>query len=121
VAGVNIVKGIGKAVGMSVIDVLGATGDEFTDYTAKLNAALYALKNDDFVLLHIEATDEASHQLDWRKKVEILEKIDRLILNPLLSYRGELRITVQADHATSSLTGQHLSIPVNVVNYIKNR
>lgn len=121
VAGVNIVKGIGRAAGMSVINVPGATGDEFTNYTAKLNAALNALKNDDFVLLHIEATDEASHQLDWRKKVEILEKIDRLILNPLLAHKGELRITVQADHATSSLTGQHLSIPVNVVNYIKNR
>lgn len=121
VAGVNVVKGIGRSVGMSVIDVPGATGDEFTDYSAKLNATLQALKKDDFVLLHIEATDEASHERAPFKKVRILETIDRLVLSPLLTKRtGVLQITVQGDHATSSLSGKHLSSPVTVINYTKN-
>lgn len=120
VAGVNVVKGIGRAVGMYIIDVPGATGDEFTDYSAKLKAALGELKKEDFVLLHIEAPDEASHERDCQKKVKILEQIDRLVLSPLLTNRtGELRITVQSDHATSSLSGKHLSNPVTVINYIK--
>lgn len=117
VAGVNLVKGIGCALEMKVMDVPGATGDEHTDYSAKLTAALDALENDDFVLLHVEAADEAAHQLDWRKKVEILEQIDSHILAPLLNYKGELHITVQSDHATSSLTGKHLASPVNVVDF----
>ena len=120
VAGVNIVKGIGRALGMTVVDVPGATGDEFTDYAAKLKAVLAALEKDDFVLLHIEATDEASHQLDWQKKVSILEEIDRQILTPLLYRQEQLHITVQSDHATSSLTGHHLNIPVSVVDYNLN-
>lgn len=117
VAGVNVVKGIGCALGMKVTDVPGATGDEHTDYSAKLTAALEALENDDFVLLHIEAADEASHQLDWRKKVEILEQIDSHVLAPLLTCREEFHVTVMADHATSSLTGKHLAVPVEVVDF----
>lgn len=121
VAGANVVKGIGRAIGMSVVDVPGATGDEFTDYAAKLKAALRALKKDDFVLLHIEAPDEASHERDPFKKVRILETIDKSVLKPLLTSRtGGLQITVQADHATSTLSGKHLSNPVRVINYIKS-
>lgn len=117
VAGANVVKGIGHATGMSVTEVAGATADEHTNYTAKLQAALKALENDDFVLLHIEAPDEASHQHDWLKKIRILEDIDSYVLTPLLKYDGNLQITVQADHATSSLTGNHLSTPVNVITF----
>ncbi len=120
VAGVNIVKGIGRAVGMSVPDVPGATGDEYTNYSAKLEAAVRALKQDEFVILHIEAPDEASHERDPHKKVKILEMIDRSLLSPLLNHRtGTLQIIVQADHATSSLSGKHLDNPVTVINYMK--
>ncbi len=120
ISGVNVVKGICSALGMSITDVPGATGDEFTDYYAKLKAAIKALKNVDFVLLHIEAPDEASHERDWKKKVKILEKIDRLVLTPLLNNRIEnLQITIQSDHATSSISGRHLNSPVTVINYFK--
>lgn len=120
IAGVNIVKGIGIAAGMSVMDVPGATGDENTDYTAKYRAATDALKHEDFVLLHVEAPDEAAHQRNWMKKVYILEQIDRYILMPLLHTDGPIHIIVQADHATSSLTGQHMASPVRVINYFKS-
>lgn len=115
IAGVGLVKGIGLACGLNVPDIKGATGDEFTDYKAKLNATLEALENDDFVILHIEAPDEASHQRNPLKKRKILEEIDREILQKIIEKCKGVKVTVQSDHATSSLTGKHLSIPVEVV------
>lgn len=117
IAGVNIMKGIGRAVGMTVVDVDGATGDDRTDYSAKLYAAMKALEKFDFVLLHIEAPDEASHQKDSAKKVHILEEIDRRLLSPLLNQKINMDVTVQSDHVTSSLSGQHLDWPVEVIQY----
>lgn len=117
IAGVNIVKGIGRAAGMRVIDVDGATGDEHTDYAAKLHAAIKAFDEFDFVLLHVEAPDEASHQKDSVRKSRILEEIDRRLLSPLLNQKINLDITVQSDHVTSSLSGQHLDWPVEVIQY----
>jgi len=122
IAGVNIMKGIGRAVGMTVYEVEGATGDEDTDYQAKYNAAMSALREHDFVLLHVEAPDEASHQRDSLKKVRILEDIDRQILTPLLREEINVDVTVQADHVTSSISGRHLDWPVEVTQFkIRNK
>lgn len=122
IAGVNIMKGIGRAVGMTVYEVEGATGDEDTDYRAKYNAAMSALGKHDFVLLHVEAPDEASHQRDSLKKVRILEDIDRLILTPLLREEINVDVTVQADHVTSSISGRHLDWPVEETQFkIRNK
>ncbi|MDE7345503.1 MAG: hypothetical protein K2N48_02045 [Muribaculaceae bacterium] len=118
VAGTNLVKGIGKVCGMRIIDVIGATGDRNTDYSGKCEAALAALEDNDFVLLHIEAADEASHRRDPWLKVEILEEIDRQIISPILKCGRELEIVVQSDHATSSVTGRHLDQPVEVITYV---
>ena len=117
VAGTNLVKGIGKACGMMIIDVAGATGDLNTDYSGKCEASLAALEYNEFVLLHIEAADEASHLRNPRLKVEILEKIDRNIISPILKCGMDLEVVVQADHATSSVTGRHLDQPVEVTTY----
>lgn len=115
VAGVGLVKGIGRAVGMDVVEVAGATGDASTDYRAKCDAAMAALARHDFVLLHVEAADEASHSRDYRGKVRILEDIDRDIISVLLESGIDAELTVQADHGTSSLTGCHLCAPVERV------
>ncbi len=120
ISGVNVMKGIGRAIGMAVPNVEGATGDEHTNYRAKLDAAISILSQNDFVLLHIEAPDEVSHSRDVMKKVRILEDIDRELLSPLLNVNIDLEITVQSDHATSSLTGLHLDTPVEVVVYTIN-
>ena len=117
IAGTDLVKGIGKVCGMKIIDVVGATGDRNTDYWGKCKAALEALEDNDFVLLHVEAADEASHLMDPKQKVEILEKIDRHIITPILKSGKALEIVVQADHATSSVTGRHLDLPVEVTTY----
>ena len=121
IAGTNLVKGIGKVCGMRIIDVAGATGDRNTDYSGKCRAALAALQDNEFVLLHIEAADEASHQRDPKQKVEILEKVDRQIISPILKCGGDLEIVVQSDHATSSVTGRHLDRPVEVTTYYNER
>ncbi len=117
ISAVNLMKGIGKAIGLYVPEVKGATGDENTDYRAKLQAALSALESYDFVLLHVEAPDEISHKRDSLKKVSVLEDIDRELLAPLLKENIELEVTVQSDHATSSLSGMHLDCPVEVVKF----
>lgn len=117
ISAVNLMKGIGKAIGLYVPDVKGATGDENTDYSAKLQAALLALESYDFVLLHVEAPDEVSHKRDCLKKVQVLEDIDRKLLAPLLKENLDLEVTLQSDHATSSLSGMHLDCPVEVVKF----
>lgn len=121
VAGTNLIKGIGIVCGMKIIDVEGATGDCNTDYFGKYMAAIKALEDNDFVLLHIEAADEASHQKDPKRKVKILEEIDKNIISPILKYGRDLEIVVQPDHATSSVTGRHLDKPVEVTTYIMKR
>lgn len=118
IAGVSIVKGIGKWMGMDVPNIEGATGGIDTNLRAKMDATAMALRNHRFVLLHIEAPDEASHMRNFQKKRDVLEKIDRLVLTPLLNLPFNLDITVQSDHATSSITGRHLSNPVEVVKYL---
>lgn len=118
VAGVDLVKGIGRAVGMDVVNVVGATGNVDTDCAAKCRAALAALADHDMVLIHVEGPDEASHRLDFMEKVAMLERIDRDIITPLLKSGMDIELTVQADHGTSSLTGRHLDCMVERVTYI---
>jgi 2,3-bisphosphoglycerate-independent phosphoglycerate mutase len=64
VVGVMLVKGVCKALGMDIIDVEGATGGVDTDMMAKAKAAVTALENSDFVLLHIKAPDVFGHDND---------------------------------------------------------
>lgn len=117
VAGVNLVKGIGRAFGMSSIEVDGATGERNTNLSGKFKAAVNALEAHDFVLLHVEAPDEVSHNKNPHEKIKVLEEIDKYILSPLLDLKKDMEIVVQSDHATSSITGQHLDIPVERITY----
>lgn len=109
VAGVPIMKGLGRVVGARVPDVAGATGSYDTDYAAKLRATLDALAIHDIVLLHLGAANEACHDADARKKVGVLEEIDLHVVAPLLSAlaaRGDTRVLLTTDHMTSVLESQ---------------
>lgn len=117
IAGVPLVKGIAKAVGLTFFKAVGTTGDENTNLSAKLDAVFSALSQEDFVILHIEAPDELSHKRDWQGKLKFLEKIDSEVLQPLLEKANDVKIRVRADHATSSLSGRHLAIPVEVTEF----
>jgi len=115
VAAVPLVKGVCKVVGMKVLDVKGATGTPQTNYMAKARAVVQALRNSDYVLLHVKATDVASHDGNAKQKIEIIEKIDSM-LGYLLD-NVDLRSTylaVTADHTTSTATGHHEGDPVPI-------
>ena len=106
VCGKGTVKGIGKALGMDLIPVKGATGDTDTDLTAKVAAALQAAQKYPFVLLHINGADEAAHRKKPMEKRGFLKRVDAQVLARLLT--SPHRITVTSDHGTDPNTGQHL-------------
>ena len=90
---------------MKVIDVEGATGNYHTNYTGKANAAIKCFEDGcDFVYVHVEAPDECGHRGEIENKVLSVEKIDELILAPVLKYLegcGEdFKILVLPDHPT---------------------
>jgi 2,3-bisphosphoglycerate-independent phosphoglycerate mutase len=115
ISAVDLVNGLGRLAGLELIKVPGATGFLDTDYAAKGRYGLKSLAEKDFLLLHIEAPDEAGHMGRADLKVEALERIDELILGPMLAgleAMGEFRIVLQPDHATPSKLKTHSSEPV---------
>ncbi len=123
VAGVNLLKGIGKCAGLSVPCVQGATGTHTTNYEAKLDAALQALRMQDFVFLHIEASDEAAHEGNIYLKIKTLEYLDHRIVRPLLdevqAWNEPVTIALLPDHPTPCLLQYHTAAPVPFVIYRK--
>ena len=104
ITAVDLLRGLAALVGWSRIDVPGATGYTDTDYAAKGRYAIEALGNVDLIFIHVEATDEASHEGDAAAKVEALEAIDRHIVAPLgdaLRAQGDHRILGRAVAAVS--------------------
>ena len=84
IAAVDLIRGLAKLLGWTLIDVAGATGYLDTDYAAKGRAAVAALDEYDLVTVHIEAPDEAGHMGDAAAKVTALERIDELVVEPIL-------------------------------------
>ena len=118
ISAVDLIKGIGLCAGMEVVNVEGATGNYHTSYENKANAAISAFENgSDFVYVHVEAPDECGHRGELDVKVKAIEKIDALILAPVLAYlkeRGEdFKILVLPDHPTpiEIRTHSHEAVP----------
>ena len=104
----EIVRGIGKALGMEVVVPKNATGDVDTDLFTKAEATLELLKQYDFVLAHFNGTDEAAHRYDALEKVAFIERIDKEFLGTVLAAVQEpLKIVICGDHVTSSVSGKH--------------
>lgn len=115
ISAVDLVNGLGRLAGLEVIKVPGATGFLDTDYAAKARYGLESLKRRDFLLLHIEAPDEAGHMGRADLKREAIERIDELIIGPMLRELpriGEFRILVMPDHATPCKLKTHSNEPV---------
>ncbi len=124
ISAVDLVKGLGIYAGLEVIDVPGATGFLDTDYAAKAASALTALREKDFVYIHVEAPDEASHMGDSDAKVEAIERIDSELLAPLLAGledTGPFRLLVLPDHATPLGIKTHTDDPVPFLLYDSGR
>lgn len=111
ISAVDIVKGIGKAIGMESISVKRATGFLDTNYRGKVNAAIKALKTKDFVLVHLEAPDEASHLGDLNLKIKAIELFDKKIVGPILKHilksNYRYKILLGCDHATPIIIKTH--------------
>jgi len=110
ITAVDLLRGIAELLGWNNIAVPGATGYLDTDYAAKGQYAIGALDEADLVIVHVEATDEASHEGDAPAKVEALERIDRDIVGPLhahLRRQEDYRILVSPDHPTFLRTKTH--------------
>lgn len=112
ITAVDLLRGMGRLIGWDVIEVEGATGYLDTDYAAKGRAAIAALNRDDrdLVVVHVEATDEASHEGDVAAKIEAVQQIDEKIVRPVhdwLKSQGDYRILVCPDHPTFLRTKTH--------------
>ena len=114
VAGVTLVKGLCRLVGMDVVDVPGATGGLDTDYKAKGDAALRALESHDFVFMNIKASDIAGHDGDFRLKVQVIENIDSMLANMLDGMHEDVVVVLTADHSTPVSVRDHSADPVPV-------
>jgi 2,3-bisphosphoglycerate-independent phosphoglycerate mutase len=103
ISAVDLIKGLGRILGLEVINVAGATGYYDTDYEGKAKAAIKSLEDKDFVFLHVEAPDEAGHNGDLREKVTAIERFDRLVVGTILKAfkrKKNFRVLVLPDHAT---------------------
>lgn len=120
VAAVDLIKGIGSYAGLRRVNVPGATGYTDTNFRGKGEYALRELADQDFVLIHVEAPDEAGHNGDAPTKVRTIERIDEEILGPLLARAREARdltILVLPDHPTPVEIRTHSQEPVPFIFY----
>jgi 2,3-bisphosphoglycerate-independent phosphoglycerate mutase len=103
ITGVDLLKGLALFSKLNKIDVPGATGYFDTDYEAKAEYACNALKDNDLVIIHVEAPDEAGHAAEIDEKIKAIERIDKVILGKVLEEipkYGDYKIVVLPDHPT---------------------
>lgn len=115
VASGALYKGVCKSVGMDSIDVPGATGNYTTDTLAKARSAIKNLPKYDFILIHVKATDNASHDGDLEKKIMMIEKIDKIVEHLLRNTDpNETLIALTSDHSASLNLREHTGDPVPI-------
>ncbi len=114
ITGVDILRGLAVMMGMKLIEVPGATGYIDTNYAGKGEAAVRALDEYDLVAVHVEAPDEAGHLGDAAEKVKAIERVDELVVGPVLAAlrrHGQWRILIAPDHPTPVSTTAHDATP----------
>lgn len=104
IAGVDVIRGLGRLAGLEVPTVPGATGYINTNYAGKGAYALRMLEKHDFVYVHIEAPDEAGHHGDIEAKIWSIEQIDKHIVAPIVegltATQERFRLLIVPDHFT---------------------
>ena len=121
ISAVDLINGIGVYAGLRRIDVEGATGLYDTNYENKVRAALEALKDEDFVYLHIEASDEAGHEGNFELKQLTIENLDKRVVGPIYEavkdWDEPVSIAVLPDHPTPCELRTHTSEAVPFLIY----
>jgi 2,3-bisphosphoglycerate-independent phosphoglycerate mutase len=121
ITAVDLIRGIGKAIGLKVINVPGATGYYDTNFKGKAKYALDSLKKNEFVFVHVEAPDEAGHTGNLKAKIQAIEDFDKYVVGTILrglkKLGGNFKLMVLPDHATPISIKTHSSEPVPFVIY----
>jgi 2,3-bisphosphoglycerate-independent phosphoglycerate mutase len=112
-SGVDLLKGLGKMMEMEVLNIGGVTDGLDNDFAAQAKGALAALAENDLVVIHIEAPDEAAHAGSIDDKIEAIQRIDKEVVSRLRAWdEDELRLLVMPDHPTPIKTRTHSPEPV---------
>jgi len=123
ISAVDLIQGIGKYAGLRIIKVPGATGLADTNYEGKAQAAIEALKQDDFVFVHVEATDEAGHDGDLDLKLRAINYLDQRLIKPIYEAMEQMDepvcMAVLPDHPTPVELRIHVNEPVPFIIYYK--
>ena len=120
ISAVDIIHGLGVYAGLERIDVPGITGFLDTNYIGKGEYGVRSLEKNDFVFIHVEATDEAGHMGDVNAKIQALEDFDAKVVGTVLkgmAGRKDFRILLMPDHPTAIALKTHVSDPVPFVLY----
>ncbi len=121
ISAVDLIHGIGVYAGMEVVHVEGATGLYDTNYEGKAKATIDALRTNDFVYLHVEASDEAGHEGDVELKVKTIEYLDqrivKYILEEIKDFDQPVSIAILPDHPTPCAIRTHTYDPVPFTIY----
>ena len=116
ISAVDLIQGIGKYAGLDIVKVPGATGLADTNYEGKAAAAIKALKEQDFVFVHVEASDEAGHDGDLDLKLKTIEYLDQRLIRPIYEAVQQMDepvcIAVLPDHLTPVEMRIHVGQPV---------
>ena len=116
ISAVDLIRGIGHYAGLKIVEVEGATGLADTNYEGKADAAIEALRHDDFVFVHVEASDEAGHDGDLELKLKTIEYLDQRLIAPIYqeisTWDEPVCIAVLPDHLTPVEQRIHVGQPV---------
>jgi 2,3-bisphosphoglycerate-independent phosphoglycerate mutase len=115
ISAVDLIKGIGKIIGLDAIEVPGATGYYDTNFKGKGKYALKSLETKDFVFVHVEAADEAGHNGDIRAKITAIENFDKYVVGTIweaFKNRTDFKVMLLPDHATPISVKTHTSDPI---------
>ena len=121
ISAVDLIRGIGHYAGLKIVEVEGATGLADTNYEGKAQAAIEALKTDDFVFVHVEASDEAGHDGDLELKLKTIEYLDQRLIAPIYNKvkDQDVCIAVLPDHLTPVEQRIHVGQPVPFIIWHK--
>ena len=123
ISAVDLIRGIGHYAGLDIVKVPGATGLANTNYEGKAQAAIEALKRQDFVFLHLEASDEAGHDGDLDLKLKTIEDLDSRIVGPIFNtvkrWEEPVCMAVLPDHPTPVEIRTHVKEPVPFLIWYK--
>lgn len=116
ISAVDLIRGIGHYAGLKIVSVEGATGLANTNYEGKAQAAIEALQHDDFVFVHVEATDEAGHDGDLELKLRAIDYLDKRLIKPVYEAVCQMNepvcIAILPDHPTPVEMRIHVDEPV---------